>query len=339
MIAKQKARCDYAGCKHPNGMILPGQEITWNRKVAGSRYHVDCFVAWKGLDEYNPASRTVTPSEPTTIDLELEDFKPVKAPVAEVKPLRHFQYWILAHYVATRQHTYLWGSPGAGKSHVARQIAGELGLEFSFISVNPQSPASLLMGYMAHDGVTYHQSELYKRWKDGGVFLFDELDNCSSSLLTTLNGMLASDVANFPCGMVPKHPDFVFIGTGNTTGRGGDWQFPERRKIDEASLDRLVFIKWEYDTVLETSFVASIPNGPKWAKWVQTVREYCANKANGIKGGVYASPRAIISGAKDLAMVGNQYFSIEGVAERHVFKGLDKDTVARIVANCPLPRL
>jgi len=339
MQAKQRMECAYDLCPHGR-VIRFGEEITWNRRSKGERYHVDCFVSAKGLSEYAPLKHesSVKPEPIKGFDFlemtEVEEKQEVKA-----SELRHYLYDLLKHYVEVRQHVYLWGAPGSGKSHVARQIAKELGLEFSFVSVNPQSPASLLLGYMDAHGV-YRESELFRRWRDGGVFLFDEQDNCSSSLLTVLNGMLASDLANFPCGMVPKHKDFIFIGTGNTSGRGGDWQFPERRKIDEASIDRLAFIQWGYDCDLELALALQI-NGKAeaWVKWIQAIRTYCGRKENGVKGGIYATPRSSVAGAKDLHSLGREHFKLEEIAERHVWKGADRDTVARIVANCPLPKV
>lgn len=339
MRAKERMDCSYDLCPHGK-IIRYGEEITWNRKAKGERYHVDCFVAVKGLGAYAPVKQER--SSPVAImnigDLELEDSPKVEEIKKVSHELRHYLYPLLKHYVEQRQHVYLWGAPGSGKSHVARQIARELGLEFSCISVNPQSPASLLLGYMDAHGV-YRESELFRRWRDGGVFLFDEQDNCSSSLLTVLNGMLASDLANFPCGMVPKHADFIFVGTGNTSGRGGDWQFPERRKIDEASIDRLTFIQWDYDCDLELALALGInSDATAWVKWIQAVRAYCSVKANGVKGGIYATPRSSMAGAKDLLSFGRPFFSLMEIADRHVWKGTDRDMVARIVANVPMPK-
>jgi hypothetical protein len=344
MKAKQNHPCSYNLCPHGK-VIRFGEEITWNRRSnTGERYHVDCFVAVKGLSEYAPIAReNATHAVGKAISfesiaaLEIEGIEE-EVEVPETKELRHYLYPLLQHYVEVRQHVYLWGAPGSGKSHVARQIAKSLKLEFSFVSVNPQSPASLLLGYMDANGI-YRESELFKRWRDGGVFLFDEQDNCSSSLLTILNGMLASDVASFPCGMVPKHQDFIFVGTGNTSGRGGDWQFPERRKIDEASIDRLAFVQWGYDEALELALTLEVnPNATAWVRWIQSVRAYVSNKANGVKGGVYCTPRSSMAGARDLQKLGRPFFSLSEIAERHVWKGTDKDLVNRIIANCPLPK-
>lgn len=353
MQAKQNHPCAYKLCPH-GSMILQGQEITWNRRAnTGERYHVDCFVAVKGLSSYAPAKRDEGKAVSFTVD-SFGEIELIEETVAVSSPkMRHYLYPLLKHYVDVRQHCYLWGAPGSGKSHVARDIAKELGLEFSFVSVNPQSPASLLLGYMDAHGI-YRESELFKRWRDGGVFLFDEQDNCSSSLLTILNGMLSSSEGSFPFGMCPRHPDFIFVGTGNTTGRGGDWQFPERRKIDEASIDRLAFLPWGYDEALEMFLAAGVDaqraeisfskrevsesKKVAWVQWIQAVRRYCSDKANGVKGGIYATPRSSMGVVKDLCYLGSSLFSSAEIAERHVFKGADKDLVSRIVANCPLPR-
>lgn len=131
----------------------------------------------------------------------------------------------------------------------------------------------------------------------------------------------------------------IFVGTGNTSGRGGDWQFPERRKIDEASIDRLAFIQWGYDEAMELALALGI-NGraTAWVKWIQAVRTYCGKKENGVKGGIYATPRSSMAGAKDLLVAGMPFFTIAEIAERHVWKGADRDLVARITGNVPLPR-
>lgn len=374
MKAKQNTKCNYPQCTH-GGMIYPGQEMTWNRKAMGQRYHVDCFTAMTGggyvikcskcggdarvpfapkpgtegtllcLPCYKASkgykateSKPVAVTFPVVEDIVLEDEIIIEETVIDDGELRHFLYPVLKHYVAIRQHVYLWSAPGSGKSHVARQIAAEFELQFRYVSVNPQSPVSLLLGYMDANGI-YRESGLFACWRDGGVFLFDELDNCSSSVLTILNGMLASNEGEFPCGMVPRHKDFVFIGTGNTTGRGGDWQYPERRKIDEASLDRLSFVRWDYDLKLELNLALGCnPKATQWVEWVQAVRKFASNKANGIKGGVYATPRSSMAGAKDLVLL-RSGVTVAELAERHCFKGLDSDTVARIIANCPLPRI
>lgn len=265
--------------------------------------------------------------------------KAINLPVREVAGPKHKCYPELLYRMSQRQSVYIYGPMGSGKSHAAEQAAAALGLTYAYTSLNPQSPASLLMGFIDAQG-RYVETDFYRAYKNGGAFCLDEYDNGSSSLYTSLNSALANGHCSFPCGMIERHPDFVLIATGNTTGRGGDWQYPERRKIDESCLDRLKFIAWDYDVQLENSIVSRLSDATQitapWVAFVRKVREYVNRRENGIKGGVYATPRAIFTGCDDLV---NSPLSVENIADANVFKGLDKDTRVRILNACPLPTI
>lgn len=396
MVARYFGDCSAgADCKvSSTARISPGQDITWNRRVKGSLYHVECFgPEQRKVNPSTPAPAPVakpTPvakpqfATPATLDEILEEtpatapgsdlFKllakqltpyldarlsakvdeqqvreivaelvkePLVREVVVVNPnkvktnvgMTHKSFDKLLFYVSRRRSVYMYGPMGTGKSHAANQVATALNLQYAYVSLNPQSPASLLSGFVDAHG-RYIETDFYRCYRDGGVFCIDELDNASPSLLTTLNSALANNFASFPCGMVQKHVDFVLVATGNTSGRGGDWQYPERRKIDEATLDRLTFVYWGHDTALEMELARMInPKAEKWVEWVWAVREWCGNKANGIRGGVYATARAILAGADDLAG-GLTYAEI---ADTTVFKGLDNDTKVKILAANPLP--
>ena len=261
--------------------------------------------------------------------------KPAVVNISVVGPI-HYQFKRLLNLVQRRRHTYLVGPMGSGKSHAAEQIANSLGLYYAYVSLNPQSSSSLLMGFIDAQG-RYVSTEFYNCYKNGGLYNIDELDNCGSSLLTTLNSAIANGSCAFPCGIVKKHPNFVLCATGNTDGRGGNWQYPERRKIDEATLDRLTFVDWQYDEALENSIVANIGTGAivaPWVSFIRRVRKFVCQKENGIKGGVYATPRSMFAGADDLV---NSDFTVADIADSLVFKGLDKDVKTRILNVCPLP--
>lgn len=262
-----------------------------------------------------------------------------RAPVEAKSPHgpTHKCYPTLLYFLSRRRHVYIYGPMGSGKSHAAQQAAEALGLDYAYVSLNPQSPASLLTGFIDAQG-RYVRTKFRDCYENGGVFCIDELDNSSPSLLTTLNSALANGHSAFPDGMIERHANFVLVSTGNTTGRGGDWQYPERRKVDEATLDRLAFIAWEYDERLENSIVARISSDVRamslWVGFVRKVREYVNRRENGIKGGVYATPRSVFAGCDDVV---NSSLTVEAIADATVFKGLDKDTKARILAMCPLP--
>ncbi len=80
---------------------------------------------------------------------------------------------------------WLYGEAGSGKSTAAEQMADELDLSFRSISLGPSTSKSDLMGY--RDATGEYRSTAYREtYEDGGVFLFDEIDNAHPSVLTNI---------------------------------------------------------------------------------------------------------------------------------------------------------
>lgn len=238
----------------------------------------------------------------------------------------------LLYLLSKRLHVYLWGPPGGGKSHAAKQAAQALNLEYGYISLNPQTPESRLLGFTDATGI-YRDTPFYRAYKEGGVFCIDELDNAHPALLNTLNGLLENGLAAFPCGMVERHPNFVLVGTGNTNGRGGNVLYPERRALDSAFAERFVFLAWGYDTRLETALVKQAnPNAMAWLKWCRALRKHVL--AENVR--VHVTPRASVRGARLIADSG---WTLDEIAEATVFKGVGEDTVTRLLERHPLPTL
>lgn len=256
----------------------------------------------------------------------------VESPDGEAKEIKsaHECMAKLLYLIQKRHHAYLWGGPGSGKSTAAAQVAESLGIPYGYISLNPQTPDSRLLGFIDAGG-TYRDTVFYRTFKDGGVFCIDEIDNASPSLLTTLNGALENGHAAFPCGMVERHPDFVVIATGNTCGKGANPQFPERRPFDAAFSERFTFLRWDYDAKLERAITLGInPGAEDWLKWVKDARKHCAEHYPR----VLVSPRAAFKGAEYLK---DSTLSVADIAESVVFKGTDADTVKAILTAVPLP--
>lgn len=243
----------------------------------------------------------------------------------------------LLYLVNARSHAYLWGPPGSGKSKAASMVAAALQLRYGYVSLNPQTPESRLLGYMDAGG-NYRRTTFRDCYEHGGVFCIDELDNAHPALLNTLNGMIESGMTEgpFPDGMVKRHADFVMVATGNTNGRGGDRLFPERRALDPAFAERFTFLAWGYDLKLETALVRAIDDSQPsrdWLAFVRNVRTYCAE--HGIR--LWATPRAAMRGATLIRDAAG--WSAGEIAEAVLFKGLDTDTVKRVLAAVPLPTL
>jgi len=244
---------------------------------------------------------------------------------------QHEQFESLLTLVMNRMDTYLYGEPGTGKSSAGEYIAKALELPFGYISLTIQTAESKLVGYMDAHG-NYIKTEFYERYTTGGVFLIDEIDNASGNLLTSLNSALANGNGAFPCGQVKRHPDFICIATGNTTGFGHNPMFPERQVLSGAIRDRFVFLQWTYDETFERELALAQHDNKertnKWVAWVQSVRKYA--KQNDPK--LPVTPRASIKGARLL-----DEFHVTDVANMLVFRGYDVDSVSRILKNNPLP--
>lgn len=235
----------------------------------------------------------------------------------------HENYKLLLTYLQSKEHVYLWGPAGSGKSTAAEKAAEDLELEYGYVSLDPFASSTCLIGYMNAHG-NYVETPFYHIYKNGGVFCVDELDNASSSLLVTLNSALANNMCAFPCGMVKKHPDFRLVATGNTDGKGGTPQYPERRQLDSAVLDRYLAIHWDYDEKLELSIALDIDAtcGKEAATFVQEVRR----RAKDLAPDLIVSPRATIRITKLMKQVAKRT-----LVENTIFKGYDEGVVSEIM--------
>lgn len=259
-------------------------------------------------------------------------------PAVEIKDATHKLFPLVLKTISTRDHIgylqniALYGESGAGKTHLASQIAQALAVPYYYISLNPQTPESRLVGYMDATG-KYIPSLLYKAYTEGGVYLFDEYDNASGALLNTLNSALANGKGAFPCGMVQQHKDFVAIAATNTPGFGASGIYTDRRAIDNAARQRFAWLEFNTDEQLETRLATlnSPSKGQQWAAYVQQVRKWAKKELPKL----LVTQRASIKGAAMLE---------SGHDVQHVFNcilamGFDKDSISKLLAANPLPRL
>jgi hypothetical protein len=226
----------------------------------------------------------------------------------------------------------MYGKPGAAKSYTAKQLAKILGVKFYAVSVCKADLPSKLFGFVDANGV-FRSPTFREAWEHGGVFLIDEADNSSATILIALNLALAGDEAAFPDGMVKRHPEFYCVAAMNTTGRGGDAAHPDRAAIDSATIDRFIYLPWQYDEAIELALAAKTnKRAGAWVKWVQAVRVHC--EANQDR--LVVSPRASMSGAALLVDLPSDW-TIEEVADMVLFKGINRDVRSRVLSACPLP--
>ena len=171
----------------------------------------------------------------------------------------------------------LSGPAGSGKSSLAMEACKEMfkikgdfydvikSGKFAQISFSPDTMSADMLGFTDVNGV-YHETDIVKVFREGGVMLFDEVDSADPSVFTKLNTMVANGTVPTPNGVVTRHPEAYFVWTGNTWGTGANSMYCGRNRLDAASLDRVTCatIYVDYDTKLERMICAN--NGCDEAK-------------------------------------------------------------------------
>jgi MoxR-like ATPase len=253
-----------------------------------------------------------------------------------------------AHYMLPRIvnlvrhgfHVALWGGAGGGKTTAAIQVAEALERSFEMDTLDPSTFKSGLQGFMNAAG-KFVEVPFVKAWRDGQIYIAEELDCAPGGVQNLLNTALAGDYAPTAKGKIEKGEGFGFIGTMNTPGRPTP-EFSERKVMGHAFKDRLYFVYWPQDENIENR-AAGLPCDPppervaktctpaEWVTWVKAIRAYSKRQATTIHG--HTGQRAALNGLKALA-IGE---TPEEVADALVFKGADEALREKCLAACPLP--
>lgn len=145
----------------------------------------------------------------------------------------------------------LVGPAGCGKTYAAGQLAEALGLPFGHLNLTAGASETWLFGRQTPNG--FVEGTFSKLYRNGGVFLADEIDAADANLMLAINTAIANNEMYNPiCGeIIKRHNDFVFIGAANTFGKGGDHKYTGRSRLDAATLDRFIMIAVEYNTKIE----------------------------------------------------------------------------------------
>lgn len=191
---------------------------------------------------------------------------------------QHEQFSLVLKYVQARDNVLMVGPAGSGKTRLAEAVATNLGLRFGFISCSIGMSEGQLMGRLLPFGTggkfVYVKSQFVDFYKNGGVFLLDEMDAADSNTMMVLQAALSGDTLAVPNDpehpFVKRHKDFVCIAAANTYGTGGNRTYVGRNQQDGASLDRFVAARVEvdYDPKLERLIVDQ-----EILEWGSKVRE------------------------------------------------------------------
>ena len=253
---------------------------------------------------------------------------------------QHYLFKLLLACGSVDQHMMLVGPAGSGKTTVASSVAESLGRPFEAISFGPTTSKADIMGYKDANG-NYHDTGLVRAYRDGGVFLGDEMDAANAGVLTQVNMALSNGHMSTPVGMLKRHKDFLFIAGCNTFGVGANRQYVGRNQLDAATLDRFAVIDFPIDEGLEAHACGiskrspqlnlakgGVPSNTEWLDRVHKVR----NAVTKLEVRHIVSPRASISGTKLIAA---------GVGLAHLddlilFKGMDAATRKKVAAECAI---
>lgn len=170
---------------------------------------------------------------------------------------------------------YLCGPSGTGKSTIAKQACTELfqlgdkdpiaSGKYAQISFSPDTTSGEMLGRTDVNG-HFNESKIVQVFRDGGVILFDEIDDADPSMLIKVNTALANGYLAIPTGMVEKNPNTYIICAANTYGTGPDAMYVGRTRLDAATLDRfcLSTIYVDYDRKLEEEIASELPDTDKY---------------------------------------------------------------------------
>ncbi len=256
----------------------------------------------------------------------------VEAPVKIDVGACHRMFPLLLASVRAGLTPALVGPAGSGKTHGAHAVARALARNFEMQGTC--TTASAITGYQDGYG-KYQATPFYRAFKNGGVFLGDEMDAWHANAALAMNAGLSNGHAAFPEGLVERHELFSPIMALNTYGTGASRQYVGRNQMDAATLNRLAFIAWDYDEALEAALVGvkrtpealdisegGTPTPEAWVKRVQAVRR----AVESLKVRHIVSPRATIGGVKLFAVgVGQKW-----AEEMLIWQGMDAEQRARI---------
>ena len=228
----------------------------------------------------------------------------------------HPKFDTILKKVAMGDAVYMFGPAGSGKNILAGQVAEALGLDFYYCSTITQEYK--IEGFIDAGGV-YHETEFYKAFKNGGLFMLDEIDASCPEALIILNNALEAGYFTFPCGVVKAHEKFRCIAAGNTCGHGATIEFNGRMKIDEATLNRFSIENIDYCDKIEES----CSNGD--AELVDFVHEMRkASRAAGMY---------LVLGYRNIKRIA-KYVSVFGISsalESEIIRGMENDDIRQLI--------
>lgn len=241
----------------------------------------------KIVDEISGMKDQLTEHAKEEIEKAKKEFYQIKIKVGnknakKIKGIICEEFNTLLELAQMRMNIMMVGPSGAGKTHIAGQIADALDLDFASQSCSAGMSESQLTGWLLpieKNGVfKYVSSEFIRIYENGGVFLFDEIDASDPNVLIFINQALANGKFTLPQRyenpVIEKHPDFIAIAAANTFGSGADAMYHARNALDAATIDRfkMGMVQIDYSDSVEQRIVKD--NVLQWGKRIRRIIEH-----------------------------------------------------------------
>lgn len=260
-FAEEPEEIEIVEAKEPELPKLPQPEFKLDEKKANALGMFERVLAQTVLDAVAPA--ILEQAAPTIDEFIKKNYGAVTRSLTYEFPkhdtkasgIFHEEFETVLAFVEADEPVLLTGPAGTGKNHLCKQVAEALGLEFYFSNAVTQEYK--LTGFTDANG-TFHESQFYKAFTQGGLFMLDEMDASIPEVLIVLNAAIANRYFDFPApvGKKEAHPDFRVIAGANTFGTGADAVYAGRYQLDGASLDRFAMIEIDYSPAIEESMTS-----------------------------------------------------------------------------------
>ena len=230
------------------------------------------------IDEYSPVlAESVIKNAKDFIEKEYGKItKTIEYVVPEhgkIDEVTHEEFETVLNFVMMDEPVMLIGPAGTGKNVICKQIAKTLGLDFYFSNAVTQEYK--LTGFIDANG-TFQETEFYKAFKNGGVFMLDEIDASIPEVLVILNAAIANRYFDFPNGKIEAHENFRVVAAGNTFGHGASYQYVGRNQLDGASLDRFAQVEINYSPKIEEALTSDT----ELINFIRKFRKACDDNGN-----------------------------------------------------------
>jgi len=231
--------------------------------------------------------------------------------------LAHEQFETVSILIQAQEPVMLVGPAGTGKNHLVKQVADALEMDFYF--TNSVTQEYKLTGFIDAGG-RYHETEFYKAFTKGGIFMLDEVDASIPEALIIMNAALANRYFPFPCGHREAHPDFRVVAAGNTYGSGGD-EIYVRNQLDGATLNRFAVVYVDYSFAIEQG----LTEDQELLQFIRAFRQAC----------VKSDIQRVVS-YRDITRIEklrHSPLSLETVMEISLLKGIGTDELRSVKTN------